>query len=302
MDVTVQDWTSADAGLLASAYAREAAHWHERYAWGTAEAWAAVEQARCASRLPGAIAIDRRGVLRGWTFYLPDADGLTIGGLVAETPAVTGLLLDAARAAAERLGVTSVACFVAFRAPGLDAALRARGFTVEPFLYLVRELGPAGAEVPARRGPFDSWQAGDTAPAADLFEIAYPGASGRYFAPHGRPDQWLRYVTNLVEQTACGVLDPGLTRVVRRDRALDAVALVTRLAPDTVHLAQCAVRPTARRRGLAASLLDDVCTRAAHAGISQVTLLAGESNAPARALYEARRFVERGRFIAALRG
>jgi ribosomal protein S18 acetylase RimI-like enzyme len=76
--------------------------------------------------------------------------------------------------------------------------------------------------------------------------------------------------------------------------------LATRIAPGTVHLAQVAVHPTRRREGLASRLVDDACRLAASRGARLVTLLVGEHNAAARALYQQLGFTERAAFVAGM--
>ena len=70
------------------------------------------------------------------------------------------------------------------------------------------------------------------------------------------------------------------------------------IAPGTVHLAQVAVHPSCRRTGIARRLVDEACRLAATRGARLVTLLVGEQNAPARALYEQMGFAPRATFVA----
>jgi ribosomal-protein-alanine N-acetyltransferase len=71
-----------------------------------------------------------------------------------------------------------------------------------------------------------------------------------------------------------------------------AVAL---FAADEGELANLAVAPVARTRGLGAQLLDDVLTVASARGARTVWLEVRESNVAARGLYGSRGFVEVGR-------
>jgi ribosomal-protein-alanine N-acetyltransferase len=105
----------------------------------------------------------------------------------------------------------------------------------------------------------------------------------------------------MVEQTACGVFDPFITQVVRDKRGMRALAFITRIGPRTAHLAQFAVHPEERSRGLASRLLQDTMQIAAAAGCDAMTLLVGETNQPARRLYERRGFAARATFVAARR-
>jgi ribosomal protein S18 acetylase RimI-like enzyme len=144
------------------------------------------------------------------------------------------------------------------------------------------------------------WQPTDVAGAAELLAAAY-GTSGAAFAPNNQPEEWRRYVRNLVEQTAVGELLPASTCVLRDGDRLAALVLVTRIASTTAHLAQVAVHPDWRRRKLAATLVDCACARAAAEGCRLATLLVSAGNAPARALYDRLGFRAVGAFVAASR-
>ena len=66
-------------------------------------------------------------------------------------------------------------------------------------------------------------------------------------------------------------------------------------AADTADLANIAVAPEMRRRGIGAALLDDALAFCRTHGIAHATLEVRESNAAARALYESRGFTAAGR-------
>lgn len=172
------------------------------------------------------------------------------------------------------------------------------GAPADPFLYLSAPLA-AGVKACAARAiapETDRWRDGDIRRAAALMHAAYTGEAGRHFAPHGRPDEWLRYVSALVEEAPCGAIDLDSTRVVRDGEGLCGVALVTFMHPNTAHLAQLAVHPRCRRRGLATRLVTEAATQAAAAGRDEMTLLVDESNREARRLYETLGFTLRATF------
>jgi ribosomal protein S18 acetylase RimI-like enzyme len=240
--------------------------------------------------------------VEGWAFYLHEDVTLHIGGLVAASPAATAALVDAALGLAGT--VDAAACFIRDRAPGLVDALARRGFEVERYFYLARVLTPDDAAVPEPGGDgpaLDRFRPGDARAAGDLLQDAYALEQGRHFAAHGTAAEWRHYVDTIVAQRGCGVFDPLATRVLRDAEGLRGAALVTAIAPRTAHLAQLAVRPDCRGRGLAARLLDQAMASAARAGKSAMTLIVGERNAAARALYASRGFVERGLFVGARR-
>jgi ribosomal protein S18 acetylase RimI-like enzyme len=86
--------------------------------------------------------------------------------------------------------------------------------------------------------------------------------------------------------------------VVRGDRGLDALVLVTRISPGTLHLAQVVVRPSRRREGLARRLVEEVFRVGSSRGVRQVTLLVGDRNTAAQALYARMGFTARSAFVA----
>jgi ribosomal protein S18 acetylase RimI-like enzyme len=298
----LRDWREADADLLRSRYDTEQRSWRDDLGWDTTWTWATVEQARITWGLPGLLALDDERALTGWAFYMRQGATLHVGGLVASTRETTDALIDGIVRAAG--GMEPVACFIRDRAEGLADGLLARGFDVERFLYLSRPLSthpPAGRSISAitSEGTSGRFAHADGPGAASLLRAAYSEVSGRHFAPNGTFEEWSQYVAGIVGQGGCGVFDDAATRVVRDDRGLQALALITSIAPETAHLAQLAVRPDCRGRGLASTLLHQAMVIAAEAGKQTMTLLVGERNAAARKLYASLGFVERGSFVAA---
>src|SRR5439155_26530630 len=90
---------------------------------------------------------------------------------------------------------------------------------------------------------------------------------------------------------ACICIPGGPSRLI-------AVALVTRIASTTGHIAQLAVDPQAQGRHLGAQLLDLACAGAEVAGCSRVTLFVGGRNSRARRMYETARFEPMASFLA----
>jgi ribosomal protein S18 acetylase RimI-like enzyme len=300
----LRDWREADAGLLRSCYDTEQRSWRDDLGWDTAWTWTTVEQARTTWGLPGVLALDDDNTVSGWAFYMHQGATLHVGGLVASTGAATAALLDGIL---DAVGDSEpVACFIRDRAPGLSAELLSRGFDVERFLYLSRSLPARPPAVSLRRGGIQSGNAlscafteADHSSAAVLLRAAYSPASGRHFAPNGTLAEWENYVAGVVGQGGCGVFDDAATGVVRDAEGLQALALMTSIAPETAHLAQLAVRPDCRGRGLASTLLHHGMASAARAGKRSMTLLVGEHNATARTLYGSLGFIERGSFVGA---
>ncbi|HEY6360089.1 MAG TPA: GNAT family N-acetyltransferase [Vicinamibacterales bacterium] len=299
----LRDWRDADAAAVRDCYERERQHWLAGLSWDTTWTWATVEQARVARGLPGFLAVDGSGQARGWAFFVLDEGTLHIGGLVADSDAVTRLLLDGIVFGSELRRAAAAACFVLDRARGLAVALADHGFVVEPFHYLSSSLDSRGLRVSDVEGqpqdqPFASWHDGDVGDTAALLEASYSEEAGRHFAADGN---WERYVTGLVDQAGCGVFDTSLTALVRDEAGLQGAALVTCVSPSTAHLAQLVVRPECRGRGLASRLTRDAAARAAAAGKTELTLLVGEQNQIARHLYAAMGFTTKATFLAARR-
>jgi ribosomal protein S18 acetylase RimI-like enzyme len=290
----LRDWRAADAATVRACYDREQAHWRDALSWDTAWTWETIEQARTASGLPGFLAVDATGRVRGWTFFVVEDGRLDIGGLVADDEAATAALVDGAMVTAEEIGTEQVACFILDRAPGLATAFRERGFDIERFDYLSLPLADRPQPKPGL--PPDAWRQDDLPAADDLLAAAYTPEAARHFAPDG---DWRRYVSGLISQAGCGTFDPALTRVVRGATQLDGLIVVTRLGPATAHVAQVAVHPERRGRGMARALVATAAAAAAAAGNIEMTLLVGERNTPARRLYSSMGFVPRASFVAA---
>jgi ribosomal protein S18 acetylase RimI-like enzyme len=301
----LRDWRDADPAAARDCYERERQHWLAGLSWDTTWTWATVEQARQARSLPGFLAVDGSGHVRGWAFYVVDDGTLHIGGLVADSDAATRLLLEGILYGGEQRFAPIAACFVLDRARGLAVALADHGFVVEPFHYLSLPLSDAarhrdcgGFRLQPEDSPLASWRDDDVEATAALLRASYDEEAGRHFAPDG---DWKRYVTGLVEQAGCGIFDGNLTRVARGDAGLDGAALMTCVAAPTAHLAQLAVRPEARGHGLASRLVREAAGCAAAAGKKELTLLVGEQNRVARRVYAAMGFTTRALFLAARR-
>jgi len=297
--VNVCDWRDAGVDLLAPLYAHGQERWQRALDWDTSDNWRQIEQARTTWGLPGLLALDEAGRVRGWTFFLPQDNLLHVGGLVAETPLATRALLDRLLEVCDACGADGVSCFVFEEAAGLADEIARRGFDTEPFLYLSRDT--ASGATPVGTSGADSWCADDIDEAAALLRAAYRPEVARHFAPGHTAEAWARYVRHLVEQTGLGTFNAEATRVVRGADCIDAIVIVTALSADTAHLAQVVVHPSRRGSGLAASLVAEACSLAGRQGYGCATLLVGASNAAAVRLYDSLGFVPRARFLAAHR-
>jgi ribosomal protein S18 acetylase RimI-like enzyme len=249
----------------------------------------------------GWLARDPARGIAGWTFYGLHDSVLQIGGLVGARPSVVRRLLDAVLDSAEASVARGLSCFVFPNAGGTASALERQRFSVRESLYLTRTLGPDDS------GDFGSgtdlvreWNRADFAGTVRVLAAAYEGVPGAAcFAPAGTRDQWAHYAWQIVRTPGCGQFEPALSRVVCAPGSVlpAAVALVTRIAPAAVHIAQIAVAPDLQRQGLAGELLTAVLQSAARGGARAVTLMVDADNAPALRLYERFGFEVRSRML-----
>jgi ribosomal protein S18 acetylase RimI-like enzyme len=282
--------------------------------WDVDAAWRVIEPARAAGQLPGLVATGPSGVPLGWTCFLVHRHVLQVAMLVADRPQATAALVERVLASREALRAIAHTLFVRAAAPGLARVLAGRGFEVSEYTYRALDLTPPGTSRPALgakardranagAGVARPWHSGDEAGARDLLMRAYSGAPGvRPYAADGSHEAWADYLGGLLRGTACGTFLPACSLVVPgADGDLSALVLVTAMGPGTAHVAQVAVDPAVRGRGLGSSLLARVRDEAAGRGESQLTLLVSEDNAGASALYDGMGFARREVFVAAMR-
>ena len=301
--MTVRDWRDLDPAVMHDLYAREDREWRQALSWDTRGNCASIEFARTAWGLPGVVVTDAEGAIRGWAFWIVEDDLVKVGGFAAEHTAATRALVAAILARAGAAAVDGLSFFVYDRAPGLRRALDANGFAIEPYLYLYRNIAQTPQTMAAHDRGADSlrgWLPEDEATAAVLLADAY-GERGRHFAPHHRPEQWARYVRTLVAHTGVGAFMPQATRVLSTSDRMAALVVMTRIAAATAHVAQVAVHPRWRGRGLATALVGAACTRAAEQGCTGATLLVAAGNTPARTTYARMGFAVTATFVAARR-
>jgi ribosomal protein S18 acetylase RimI-like enzyme len=292
------DWRYAPDSMVRSLYEAETRRWRSTLDWDTASNWTVVEQGRRLGVVSGLIVTDQDHQVVGWSYYLLEDRTLQIGGFVASSDACTAVLLDGILSDHTLAAVDSVTLFAPADAVGLVPALKRREMSVCRYWYLSRDLrlGPDSLHEDARR-----WRPEDLGPTADLLGSAYAREDvSRPFAPRGTAAEWRHYVEQLVTADGCGTLLPQLSLCISAGLGrLAAVALVTRIGANTSHLAQLAVAPGFRKRGLGAGLLAAVCRAASRQGFGRMTLLVAGQNQAARKLYEGAGFVERSTFVSA---
>lgn len=292
------DWRDIPKDRLVPLYHEEVARWASVLEWDAAGIFAQVELGRRFGHVRGVVAFDDAGTIVGWSFYIVDGHTLQIGGFISGSEECSEALLSAIFDGERSSGVTAATFFAYSDAPGLAAALRRRGQTVDRYFYLARDL------VPAFRYPLRDarrWRATDMMAAADLMKRAYPEPDEvRPFAPGGERSEWINYVRQLTSGGGCGdLIEESSVSVPLGPDRLSGVALVSRISPSTAHLVQLAIDPSMHGRGLGSALLLAACGAAHRCGLRRMTILVSGKNAIARRLYETAGFEARSSFIAA---
>lgn len=288
-----EDWRLAAPADVAPLLAAEAERWSADLGWDIGPGLRAAEEGRRCGRVPGFLArsADRR--CTGFTFFSVDRGVLSLGMLTAERADVVRALLDLALDAPEASFARRYQGFLFPRSPMVAVALTRRRFVLATQRFLGRPSSPCVGSA-ARVGR--SWSEDDLPNVVRLLARAYAGTpAAQAFAPEGRLDEWMAYLGQVTHTPACGTFLPHASIVVpgdRPDRPAAAV-VVTRTSPAVWHIAQIAVDPAQRRRGLARSLVQAVCDGATLAGAREVTLVVDGRNEAAGALYASMGFGER---------
>jgi ribosomal protein S18 acetylase RimI-like enzyme len=138
----LRDWCDLPGEALAPVYEAERRRWQQMLQWDSAAACLEVEHARVTWGLPGFVALDPAGRIRGMAYYLLEHDRVDIGGIVSDADIATGVLLDGIVTVARALDLGTVRMLTLDAAAALSSSLRMRGFAIEPHLYLSRSLAP----------------------------------------------------------------------------------------------------------------------------------------------------------------
>jgi ribosomal protein S18 acetylase RimI-like enzyme len=299
--VRLDDWRNLPAEALAPIFDAERARWGASLQWDLGPSVTILERARSQGTLPGLVVRGPGQSIVGWTYFLVQQGVLQVGALHARTADGVRLLLDAIFKTPEATLAQEVLLFVYPDSPACESALQRRRFAITRYWYMQRTLDRSCLR--ELDGALRPLQEADGPDVVRLLARAYQGQAGaRCFAPHGRLEEWAQYFGQLTRGTAIGEFLPEASLVATGERiGLQAAAVVTSLAPQTLHLAQLAVEPSARRRGLGGRLLDGMMGYGLAQNRSIATLLVSEHNAAARALYDARGFVPTGYFLHAER-
>lgn len=298
MDIV--DWRTLPAADVARCYEAERTAWADRFNWDTTQNWRQIEAARAAGTLPGFLVYDGPGAA-GWGFHLLHRRTLQIGGVSAVSAVAVEALIEGMLASPEAERAGDVLAFIPDSSGPTRDVLRARGFGVRTFAYLM-QTPAAPVAVPFDGRPFHG---GRLIATADLLSRAYPGADpSRPFAPRGTADEWLDYTTQLVSQTGCGELLPWASvsdEQPGQPGRLIGTVLATRIAHRTAHLAQVAVDVEWQGQGRGERLVREVLARLRERGYTNVSLLVADDNAAALRLYTRLGFSQRGSFLSAWR-
>jgi ribosomal protein S18 acetylase RimI-like enzyme len=291
----IEAWSGASQRDVLALLQQEYTRWFVELGWDLSRDWAAVDPARRAGLVPGWIARDDRGRPRGWAFGVEQPGVLQLGAVVAADAATLESLLD--QAAQDR----DTLLFVRSSDVVSASALAALGFSVQPYRYLV-----ATSLLRSERcEPFEmaAWNAGDLEATASLLARAYASDLAlRPFARQGTLSEWIEYVEAITLRPGCGEFSANASVTLRHGGELVAVALVTSVGPTTAHLAQLAIVPAMRGRGISRAVLSTVRHNAARVlKSSRCSLLVSEANPAACALYARAGFRQDGAFLAAHR-
>lgn len=293
-----QSWRDLPAERIAPLYEAEIDRWASTLDWETAANWEEVERGRRLGTAAGVVVTDGSGAIVAWSYYVVHRRALQIGGLVASTEASVHMMLDAILTDDTLSRVDTVTFFAYSDAPGVAPALRSRGLAVDRYWYLGRDAGRAA---PPNVSDLRRWRLDDAPATAELLARAYSaGDEARPFAPRGSAEEWNEYLSQLTAGSGCGaLLADACICVPGGPHRLLGVALVTRIGPNSGHLAQLAIDPIVQGQHLGTRLLEWACTAVAQAGCTRMTLFVGGRNSRARRLYEQARFEPAASFLAA---
>lgn len=298
----LDDWRNLPAGAMTPVYEAERDRWSHGLQWDLAPTVQVLEQARAAGTLPGLVVRGPGQSVVGWTYFLVQDGVLQVGALQARTADGVRLLLDAIFKAPEASLASELLLFVYPDSPAVESALQRRRFDVSRYWYLRRLLDRSC--VRPMSPDLRTWRSTDGPDVVRLLSRAYADVpSARCFAPHGRLDEWASYLGQLTRGMAVGrfLEDASLIAPGSLGHRIAGAAVVSALAPTTLHLAQLAVDPLARRQGIAQSLLDGMLSWGVAHRYQVATLLVSETNPAARALYDTRGFLPTGFFLHATR-
>ncbi len=311
--IEILDLRHFSAKQLRPLLEQEADLWQRRLRWDYRSSTDLLLQYLDSRILPGFVALDR-GRVCGYTFCVYEGHKAVIGDLFAATDdlavphSLAQHLLETLHASP---GIDRIEAQLLLFDSGTLAPVFAHlnpnrpAFTTFPRLFLECGLPPGGNAAPPFQVPGDfelfAWNSNYYQPTAELIQAAYRDhidstINDQYRSLAGS----LRFLHNVVRFPGCGTFDPQSSWVLRErnTRALAAVILCSRVAPDVAHVTQLCVAPAFRRRRLGQLILDFCMRRLPTQRYSAVTLTVSEANTNAVRLYIAAGFSTRQRFDA----
>lgn len=313
--IEILDLRHFNAKQLRQLLEQEADLWFRRLRWDYRSSTELLLQYLDSRILPGFVALDR-GRVCGYTFCVYEGHKAVIGDLYAsaEHPAPLDVSHSLAHHILETLNsspdIERIEAQLLLFDSGILAPAFANlnpnrpAFSAFPRLFLERKLTPNTA-TPLPPVPVDlelcGWNASFYQPSAELIQRAYQGhidstINDQYRSLAGS----LRFLHNVVRFPGCGTFDPQSSWVLRdrKTRALVAVILCSRVAPEVAHVTQLCVAPSYQGRRLGGLLLNVCMARITQHRYAALTLTVTEANTAATRLYAAAGFTTRHRFDA----
>lgn len=301
--MTLVDWRDVPTEVVQPLLLAERRRALDSLHWDLGPSLKAVELARQRGELAGVLLYDAVGRPVGWAFYLLANRLVQIGGLHAPSAGGLRLLLDRVLESPEAQLAHGVSCFLEASTRSLVSALTRLRFDLQRHAYLEASLTTPWP-APSSSETIKPLALTDAPALVRLLARSYAGERiAQTFAPNARMDEWAQYVGQLLNGPAVGAWQAEQSfAVTAPDGQLIGAVLTTEIARGIAHVAQIAVDPAHRRQGLARQLMLTAASAASARGAKRLTLMVGEGNSRARALYETLGFAERGAFVHGTRG
>jgi ribosomal protein S18 acetylase RimI-like enzyme len=300
--MTLTDWRDAPADVVEPLLLAERRRAIESLRWDLGPAFQAVEFARRRGDMPGLLLTDQHGRPAGWAFFVLANRQLQIGGIQAASAGGLRALLDGILLSTEAMLATGISCFLEASTQSLSSALTRLRFDLQRHEYLEAALSKSSPPVPVTGlRPFDR---ADIPEFVRLLAKTYAGQPvARVFAPNARLEEWAQYAAQLLGGPAAGTWQPAQSFVVpEASGRLVGAVITTTVAPGIAHVAQLAVDPDHRQRGLGRTLMAAAAEAARERGASRMTLNTASDNTVALSLYASLGFTPRRQFLSGRRG
>jgi ribosomal protein S18 acetylase RimI-like enzyme len=298
---TTHDWRDAPAAEIVPLLQKERRRWLDTLHWDLGRTLSLVESSRLRGEMPGLVLRDEDGSACGWAFYALAGRQLQVGAIHASTASGVRQLLDAVISAPEAQLASSLSCFLYPDSKSVASALGRARFELQEHEYLEVNLTTlAGLDRAMYDATLIPLHVEDGAAAVRLLATAYAGdPAGRAFAPNAALDEWANYLGRMFVTPSAGTWMPEASLVGGIDGAerLSGLVVTTEVARGVAHIAQIAVAPSQRRKGLGRRLLLGAAARAASLGATRLTLIVSRRQTAARALCTSLGFARRGTLL-----